>query len=142
MQMDVHETNRFAALNLKAGEWIEVRGKEEILATLDEHGRLENLPFMPEMFQYCGQKFQVFKSAHKTCDYIKGWSIRRINNAVHLVGVRCDGSGHDGCQASCLIFWKEAWLKPVRRDVVLEKDLSREGNALRGSQRCTEGSVF
>jgi hypothetical protein len=31
--------------------------------------------------------------------------------AVHLEGLRCDGQGHGGCQALCLLFWKEAWLK-------------------------------
>ena len=98
-------------LNLKAGDWVEVRSREEILATLDQNGRLENLPFMPEMLQYCGQRLRVFKRADKTCDYIKGWSIRRMKGAVHLEGIRCDGAGHDGCQAGCLIFWKEAWLK-------------------------------
>jgi len=36
-----------------------------------------------------------------------------MQNAVHLRGARCDGSAHGGCDASCLIFWKEAWLKPV-----------------------------
>src|SRR5258705_198295 len=32
-------------------------------------------------------------------------------SAVHLDGVRCDGSAHGGCQAGCLMFWKDAWLK-------------------------------
>jgi hypothetical protein len=27
--------------------------------------------------------------------------------------VRCDGGGHGGCQAACLIFWKHAWLRKV-----------------------------
>jgi hypothetical protein len=100
-----------AVLNLKAGEWVEVRSQEEILATLDEHGRLENLPFMPEMLPYCGRRFQVFKRADKSCDNIEAWSIRRMERSVFLEGLRCDGSGHGGCQAGCLIFWKEAWLK-------------------------------
>ena len=39
------------ALNLRAGEWVEVRSREEIVATLDEDARLEDLPFMPEMLQ-------------------------------------------------------------------------------------------
>jgi hypothetical protein len=98
-------------LDLKAGEWVEVRTQDEILATLDETGRFENVPFMPEMLQFCGRKLQVYKRADKTCEYIHGWSIRRLTNSVHLEASRCDGSGHDGCQASCLIFWKEAWLK-------------------------------
>jgi hypothetical protein len=105
-----------AVLNLKAGEWVEVRSQEEILATLDPNGRLENLPFMPEMLRYCGQRFRVFKRADKACDNIVGWSIRRMKNAVHLEILRCDGAAHGGCEAGCLIFWKEAWLKRVEKD--------------------------
>jgi hypothetical protein len=33
---------------------------------------------------------------------------------VHLEGLRCNGEAHGGCQAGCLFFWKEAWLKRVR----------------------------
>lgn len=99
------------SLSLKAGEWVEVRSQEEILATLDERGCLQNVPFMPEMLRYCGQKFRVFKRADKTCDNIGVWSIRRMKDAVHLDGVRCAGAQHGDCQAGCLIFWKEAWLK-------------------------------
>ena len=52
---------------LSAGDWVEVRSKEEILRTLDKSGRMQGLPFMPQMFKYCGQRFQVYKRAHKTC---------------------------------------------------------------------------
>jgi hypothetical protein len=129
-------------LNLKAGEWVEIRSKKEILASLDEFGCLESLPFMPEMFQYCGQKFQVFKSAHKTCNYIQGWSIRRMKDSVHLAGVRCDGSGHDGCQASCLIFWKEAWLRRVEKHVVSKKSLVESNvEPITAAEGCTEEAV-
>lgn len=48
-------------MKLKAGDWVEVRNKEEILATLDKRGRLEEMPFMPQMFKYCGPQFQVYK---------------------------------------------------------------------------------
>ncbi|MBV6433910.1 MAG: hypothetical protein IANPNBLG_04144 [Bryobacteraceae bacterium] len=110
--MNTRNSRQAQCLGLKAGEWVEVRGKEEILATLDQNGRLENLPFMPEMFQYCGQRLRVSKRADKTCDPAHTpWSIRRMTNSVHLENVRCDGAAHDGCQAGCLIFWKEAWLK-------------------------------
>jgi hypothetical protein len=103
-------------LGLRAGEWVEVKSKEEILATLDPHGRLDALPFMPEMFQYCGKRFRVFKRAHKTCDTVNNTGGRLMNDAVHLDdvdGMRCDGSAHEGCQAACLLFWKEAWLRRV-----------------------------
>jgi hypothetical protein len=103
---------------LKTGDWIEVRSREEILATLDETGRLENFPFMPEMFAFCGKRFQVYKRAHKTCDTVFPIRGRRVHQCVHL-DTRCDGRGHGGCQARCLIFWKEAWLKRVDNSAVL-----------------------
>ncbi len=99
-------------LNLKAGDWVEVRSREEILSTLDKKAQLEGLPFMPQMLNYCGQRFQVFKRAHKTCDTVFPVRGRRMANAVHLI-TRCDGQAYGGCQAGCLLFWKEAWLKRV-----------------------------
>jgi hypothetical protein len=98
---------------LRAGQWVQVRTKDEILGTLDKRGQLEGLPFMPEMFEFCGQRFRVFKRAHKTCDPPNGLAGRRMLRAVHLEGVRCDGAAHGGCQARCMMFWKDAWLKAV-----------------------------
>ena len=96
---------------LHAGDWVVVRSKEEILATLDKDGRLDGLPFQPEMFSFCGKRFSVGKVAHKTCDYIKKTGGRKMKDAVHLEGARCDGSAHGGCQADCVFFWKEVWLE-------------------------------
>jgi hypothetical protein len=100
-------------LSLRAGELVEVRSLPEILATLDRDGRLDGLPFMPEMLQHCGKRFRVFKSAHKTCDTINKTGGRRMDRAVHLENLRCDGAAHGGCEAGCLLFWKEAWLRRV-----------------------------
>jgi hypothetical protein len=100
-------------LNLHADEWVQVRSKEEILSTLDKNGRLGEMPFMPEMFQHCGKKYRVGKRAHKTCDPMNGLESRRLPDTVHLEDLRCDGSAHAGCQAGCLFFFKEAWLKKV-----------------------------
>lgn len=98
---------------LNAGDWVEVRSKEEILQTLGKNGRLEELPFMPEMLAFCGKRFRVYKRAHKTCDTVNDYKGRKMKAAVHLEGIRCDGKAHGGCEAACLIFWKEAWLKRV-----------------------------
>ena len=100
-------------LDLKVGDVVEVRSQAEILATLDENGELDSLPFMPEMLQYVGQRLTVGKVANKLCDTLTNGGMRRMENAVHLTGVRCDGSGHGGCQAACLIYWKHAWLRKV-----------------------------
>lgn len=98
---------------LRAGDWVEVRSRDEILRTLDGNSCLENMPFMPEMLRYAGQRFRVFKRAHRTCDTVDYVGGRHLKRAVHLEGLRCDGSSHGGCAARCLLFWKEAWLRQV-----------------------------
>jgi hypothetical protein len=125
---------------LRADEWVEIRSKEEILATLDDKGQLEGMPFMPEMFRFCGQRFQVYKTAHKTCDTVFPVRGRRVHRAVHL-DTRCDGSAHGGCQAGCLIFWKEAWLKPVNGKLGGTASVSSSGTTLANSSKCTESDV-
>jgi hypothetical protein len=122
---------------LRASDWVEVRSKEEILETLDAQGQLEGMPFMPQMFQYCGQRFRIYKCAHKTCDTISGDCVgRRLTNAIHLE-LRCDGRAYGSCQAACLIFWKQAWLKPVS-SLAETREQSEMSN--RGS--CTEEDVW
>src|SRR6516164_9485754 len=92
-------------MTLRAGDWVEVRTKDEILRSLDNKGRLDGLPFMPKMFEYCGKRFRVFKRAHKTCDTVNPVAGRRLDSTVHLE-LRCNGRAYGGCQAACLIFWK------------------------------------
>src|SRR5436190_9954244 len=105
-------------LNLRAGELVEVRSAQEILGTLDDRGTLDSLPFMPEMIQFCGKRFRVYRRADKACDTIEWATLRRMENTVHLEGLRCDGQAHGGCQAGCLLYWKEAWLERVPTDVL------------------------
>lgn len=99
--------------SLRVGDLVEVRSAEEILATLDERGEYENLPFMPEMLKFCGKRLTVDKVAHKLCDTISQTGMHKMENAVHLSGSRCDGASHGGCEAACLIYWKVAWLRRV-----------------------------
>ncbi len=113
---------------LRVGEIVEIRPLAEIVATLDDAGRLDGMPFMPEMAAYCGQRATVVKRAHKTCDGHA--NLRWLDDTVHLDGLqravvggvapqtarnglRCDGSAHGRCQAKCLIYWKTSWLKRV-----------------------------
>jgi hypothetical protein len=102
-----------ATLDLKVGDVVEVRSQAEIFGTLDENGELDALPFMPEMLKYVGKRLTVGKVAHKACDTILRSGIHKMENAVHLAGVRCGGEEHGGCQATCLIYWKHSWLRKV-----------------------------
>src|SRR5581483_10391233 len=126
----------------RAGDWVQVRSKEEILRTLDANGRLDELPFMPEMLEFCGKTLRVGKRAHKTCDPALGIGGRKMSGTVHLENIRCNGAAHDGCEAGCLIFWKEAWLKPL--DGATEP--AADSRAYEGSRncggRCTEDVLY
>jgi hypothetical protein len=93
------------------GQWVRVRTEAEILATLDAEGKLEGMPFLPEMTRFFGQTVQVYRRAVKTC--VEGNAFRRLHDTVILEGLRCDGAFHEGCQRSCPYFWKEAWLEPA-----------------------------
>lgn len=114
----------------RKGDRVEVRSKEEILATLDRHGCVDGMPFMPEMLVHCGRRFRVEAVAHKTCDTVRQTGGRSLDATVHLTGLCCDGSAHGGCQAQCNLFWKDVWLKPV--DVQDERPaaMSPAGNSL------------
>jgi hypothetical protein len=103
-----------ARLRLWPGEWVKVRSFAEISATLDGEGRLDGVPFMPEMLHSCGQRHRVFRRVEKIHYYFGPTAphLRRLRDAVLLEELRCDGTGHGGCQAGCQIVWKEAWLVP------------------------------
>jgi hypothetical protein len=98
-------------LDLRPGDSVRVRSASEIFSTLDAGGALDGLPFMPEMLKYCGRQLKVTRRADTTC--AGAGVVRRMRDTVHLESIRCDGSAHDGCQAACLLFWKEAWLQRV-----------------------------
>ncbi|MGH7461449.1 MAG: hypothetical protein ACREMA_10520, partial [Longimicrobiales bacterium] len=102
------------------------------MATLDANACLCGLPFQPEMFAWCGRRMLVGKSAHKTCDTIRKTGGRRMRDAVHLEGARCDGAAHGGCQADCVFFWNEAWLR--RAD--------DSAQAVKQAAICSEQMVF
>lgn len=101
------------------GEWVTVRPFTEISGTLDEAGKLDGLPFMPEMVENCGKRFRVYRRVEKIHNYFtpdESPHLRRLSDAVLLVHwsgdeARCNGMSHGGCQAGCQIIWKEAWLK-------------------------------
>jgi hypothetical protein len=103
--------NNSARNELRPGDVVEVRSWAEIVATLDSNGTLEKLPFMPEMLAYCGRQFRVSRQAFKTC--VDDQEMRQISGTILLEEVRCNGNSHAGCGKACLIFWKEAWLKPA-----------------------------
>src|SRR5437667_11237734 len=106
---------------LRPGDFVEVKAPTEILQTFEAEGTLDHVPFMPEMVEFCGRRFQVSRRVVKTCYYTKAGSSGmrkfRTDDVVLLDGLRCYGAEHDGCQKECMIFWREAWLRKVEDNV-------------------------
>jgi hypothetical protein len=98
---------------LRRGDLVRVRSAREILATLDDDGTVEGIPFMPEMIPYVDRRFRVSKRVEKICWYTPESSSRRLSNTVMLEDLRCDGTAHGGCQAECRIYWKDDWIERV-----------------------------
>ena len=124
---------------LRRGDIVEVRPAAEILATLDEDGALDEMPFMPEMLRYVGRRFKVSRRVEKICDTIAATGSRRMLDTVYLENLRCDGSGHGGCQAGCRLYWKEAWLRRLdESDHAVDEEgkgiLALEQLALKGAR--------
>ena len=102
------------ALDLRAGELVEVRSRHERFSApsiREEHWT--RCPSCPRCSSFVEDDSGSAKRADKVCDTIDWGTLRRMERAVHLEGVRCNGGAHGGCQAGCLIHWKEAWLKRV-----------------------------
>jgi hypothetical protein len=98
---------------MRAGDKVELRPPGEILASLDQYGTLDGLPFMPEMLSFFGRQFTVDARVERACDTIDYTGPRRLRDTVLLDDLRCGGSAHAGCQARCRLYWKEAWLRPA-----------------------------
>ena len=97
---------------MKAGDLVSLRPPSEILATLDDTGATDGLPFMPEMLEFAGGTFRVEARVERACDTLK-WGVRQLPDTVLLEDLRCSGQAHAGCQAGCRLYWKEAWLRPA-----------------------------
>jgi hypothetical protein len=107
-----------APLGLRAGERVRVKPLEEIRETLDEIGDCERLGFMPVQAQFCKGEFTVRKRIDRFFDE-RTRRMMRIRNTVLLDGVFCEppaGGPEDyaGCDRTCLLFWKEAWLERLQ----------------------------
>lgn len=112
-----------AAPALLRGDKVRVKSAVEILASLDADGRLNGMPFMPEMIPFLGRTLAVRRRADQTC--VEGLGLRALPQTVFLEGARCDGAAHDGCQRGCALFWNEAWLDRGDDDVGAAADRTR-----------------
>ena len=95
----------------RAGEFVEVRSKEEILRTLDKSGRL-TASFHAANVLLPRPALPGSKSRVQDVRYCQRALPRTATVRCGASQCRCDGQAHGGVKR-LLIFWKSAWLKPI-----------------------------
>ena len=99
--------------DLQPGDWVRVRSREEIQATLNPFKELRGCAFLADMWQYCGTTQRVLKSMHRFLDE-RDYKVKRTRGVILLEGVLCQGTPVFGpCDRCCHLFWREEWLEKV-----------------------------
>ncbi|MCJ7572544.1 MAG: hypothetical protein MUO82_11840 [Candidatus Thermoplasmatota archaeon] len=101
--------------DLKPGDLVRVRSKEQILKTLDSNNKLDGCFFMDEMWQYCRSQHKILKKVNYFFDE-RGAKMYKTRNIVLLEDVHCSGKQGNlmpRCDRNCYVFWKEDWLEKI-----------------------------
>ena len=98
---------------LQGGDWIRVRSRTEIDATLNHWRQLKGCTFMPEMDQYCGTTQRVLTRVERFVDE-RDLRVKTTRGIILLEGVICQGTADFGrCDRCCFPFWREEWLEKI-----------------------------
>jgi hypothetical protein len=100
------------SLNLRAGEWIEIKPLPSITETLNENAHNRGLYFTPAMGGLCGEKFRVDCRPEKIIVDGTG-EMRHLRNTVFLNDSLCGCScvAFGGCPRGEFAYWREIWLR-------------------------------
>jgi hypothetical protein len=99
-------------LGLQPGDLVEVRSKDEIMATLGPNNRNRGLAFDGEMLPFCGRRARVLRSVDKIIEEHTGRMLH-LRDCVILDQVTCMGRYHRFCPRAIQTYWREAWLRRV-----------------------------
>jgi len=100
------------ALNLKPGEIVEVKTKDDISSTINVYAQNRGLTIDYEMLRHSGRHFRVMQRVDRIILETTG-KMREINNTVLLEGNVCEGVCRRVCSRASYPMWREAWLKRV-----------------------------
>jgi hypothetical protein len=104
-----------SVLDLKPGEIVEVKSRDEIFETLDTRDRNHGLRYDPEMLKYCGRQGKVLRRVQQIIDEKTGKMLHIKRDCIILDGVVCSGDYHRSCPRSIYTYWREIWLKRVEQ---------------------------
>jgi hypothetical protein len=106
------KTTPVESLNLRSGEWIEIKPLAGITETLDERSYNRGLYFTPAMGALCGEHHRVERRPEKIIVDGTG-EMRQLRNTVFLEGSLCGCScvAFGGCPRGEFAYWREIWLR-------------------------------
>ena len=101
-------------LNLRSGEWIEIKPLASITETLDEGAYNRGLFFTPAMGRSCGETYRVKGRIERIIVDGTG-EMRQLRNTAFLEGSLCGCScvAFGGCPRGEFAYWREIWLRRV-----------------------------
>jgi hypothetical protein len=106
-------------LNLQPGELVQVRSKEEIMATLNRNLKNRGLFFDDGMALLCGRTFRVVQRVERLIEEKTGKMLRMRHDCILLEGAVCNGlmsGSRIGCSKASFLFWREIWLRRVPKE--------------------------
>jgi hypothetical protein len=102
-------------LDLKPGEFVEVKSKDEIMRTLNKDLRNRGLGFDVEMVPYCRDgEYKVLRRIEKIINEKTGLMMTLPNACIVLDGVVCSGHYSKNrmfCPRAVFPYWREVWLE-------------------------------
>ena len=109
-----HTSTPTTALDLKPGEWVEVKSLKSIRETLNASGHNRGLYFSPDMRLACGRRYRVNERVDRIIEDGTG-KMRQLRNTVSLEGSLCSCPyiNIGGCSRIDIVYWREIWLRRV-----------------------------
>jgi len=101
-------------LNLQPGEWVEVKSRDEIAATVTADGFNRGMRYDPEMLKYSGDRYRVQMRVDKLINEKDGKMVRMKTACIQLENVYCRAectAMRLGCPRASNTYWREIWLK-------------------------------
>lgn len=107
---------KFEPLNLQVGEWVRVKPRKEIEATLTKGGANRGLHFDTEMAAFCGKVFQVKGRVTHIISEPTGEMLQFSSDCIKLENAYCSGYRSTGrwfCGREIYPYFRECWLERV-----------------------------
>jgi hypothetical protein len=102
--------------DLRVGEIVEIRPRDEIYATVNVQNRNRGMQVDEEMTKFCGGRFRVASRVSQIVNEQTGRMMHFKNPCIVLDGVNCMGDySHDRllCPRRITAYWREIWLERI-----------------------------